>query len=215
MTIHERLKSARIRAGFGSAAAAAEGFGWPVGTYCGHENGSRGIRLAVAERYAQAFRVSDVWLVNGVGRPDDGEMHAVHRVPVHAVTVPIGVNNVEIKDAPVTGYQYFGRDWMLTQQLSPSRCAVVRYDGAWTPDLIGPCWLLIDLSAQGRTRRAGRLYLFCADRGIEVARARRSPTGEWRQYVADTAEWDWPESTRILGEIRWAMRTFGPTGGIE
>ena len=38
------------------------------------------------------------------------------RVPVHAVTVPVGFDGTEIKDAPVTGYRYFGRDWMLAQQ---------------------------------------------------------------------------------------------------
>ena len=65
MTIHERLKAARRDAGYASAAAAAKEYGWPIGTYSCHENGSRGIKLDVAERYAWAFGVNPLWLLRG------------------------------------------------------------------------------------------------------------------------------------------------------
>ena len=65
MTIHERLRSARQDAGYASAAAAAKAFGWPIGTYSCHENGSRGIKLDVMERYARAFEVDPLWLLHG------------------------------------------------------------------------------------------------------------------------------------------------------
>ena len=72
MTIHERLKAARRKAGYASAAAAAKAFGWPVGTYSCHENGSRGIKLDVVERYARAFEVDPVWLLHGGETPTFG-----------------------------------------------------------------------------------------------------------------------------------------------
>ena len=72
MTIHERLKAARRKAGYASAAAAAKAFGWPVGTYSCHENGSRGIKLDVVERYARAFEVDLVWLLHGGETPTFG-----------------------------------------------------------------------------------------------------------------------------------------------
>lgn len=65
MTIHERLRSARRDAGYASAVAAAREFGRPVGTYSCHENGSRGIKLDVVERYARAFDVDPLWLFHG------------------------------------------------------------------------------------------------------------------------------------------------------
>lgn len=65
--IHQRLKEARIAAGFPSAAAAAHSMGISYQTYAGHENGKAGVRTAQAERYARKFRVSLDWLVSNRG----------------------------------------------------------------------------------------------------------------------------------------------------
>ncbi len=65
MKIHDRLRDARIKAGYTSAAAAASHFGWTVSSYCSHENGHRGIKLDVLERYARAFSVDSAWLLKG------------------------------------------------------------------------------------------------------------------------------------------------------
>lgn len=51
----ERLRIARLRAGFTSGKDAAEAIGVPVSTYLGHENGSRGYPAKKAEIYAPAF----------------------------------------------------------------------------------------------------------------------------------------------------------------
>lgn len=65
-----RLRIAREAAGFTTAAEAAERFGWNYPTYAGHENGSRGMRLTVVQRYAAAFRVAAVWLLEGSADTD-------------------------------------------------------------------------------------------------------------------------------------------------
>lgn len=62
---HERLQGARERAGYSSATAAADAFGWASSTYLGHENGSRGLRSSTARTYALAFRVKPEWLLYG------------------------------------------------------------------------------------------------------------------------------------------------------
>lgn len=63
----ERLRQARIAAGFDTARAAARRHGWSVDTYGSHENGTRGLRNAAALRYARAFKVSAGWLLTGEG----------------------------------------------------------------------------------------------------------------------------------------------------
>lgn len=64
--IGERLKQARIAAGFKSARAAAEALGVPTATYTQHENGRRGIGRE-ADVYVRRFRVSLDWLMFGKG----------------------------------------------------------------------------------------------------------------------------------------------------
>lgn len=63
----ERLKQARIRAGYRSAAEAAKANGWAVPTYSGHENGGRGFDAELARKYAATFAVDPAWLLLGDG----------------------------------------------------------------------------------------------------------------------------------------------------
>lgn len=66
-TENERLKAARIAAGFPTAADAARGLGMPVGTYSGHENGHRGFPKSRAPFYARKFKTTEEWLLYGKG----------------------------------------------------------------------------------------------------------------------------------------------------
>jgi len=68
----ERLRIARMRAGFPTAKEAAEAMGFPVSTYLAHENGSRGYPAKKAYTYARKFKVREQWLLYGVG-PAPGE----------------------------------------------------------------------------------------------------------------------------------------------
>lgn len=62
-----RLRIARMRAGYPTGKDAAEALGFPVSTYLGHENGSRGYPAKKAEVYARKFKVREQWLLYGVG----------------------------------------------------------------------------------------------------------------------------------------------------
>ncbi|WP_260597837.1 hypothetical protein [Sphingomonas endolithica] len=75
-TAAERLRSARSKAGFASAAAAARHFKWGEAAYRHHENGTRAFGAEQAMQYAAAYRVSASWLLALVGRRDN------NRVPV-------------------------------------------------------------------------------------------------------------------------------------
>ena len=61
----ERLRKARIKAGYESGSDAARARGWKVSTYLGHENGDRVPRRNTAKRYARAFKVGWVWILEG------------------------------------------------------------------------------------------------------------------------------------------------------
>lgn len=66
----ERLKDARVAAGYETAKAAAEAMGVPVPTYIQHENGARGLPPARAARYGRFLRVAPEWLLYGRGTSD-------------------------------------------------------------------------------------------------------------------------------------------------
>lgn len=71
-TKNERLKAARLKAGFSSAAEAARTFGWELPAYRHHENGTRSFDVETASRYGRAFRVGASWLLRidkGVAEP--------------------------------------------------------------------------------------------------------------------------------------------------
>lgn len=64
----DRLKQARLKAGYENAVDAARAYGWGVSTYVSHENGTRGLKPRVADRYAKAFRVAAEWILFDKGK---------------------------------------------------------------------------------------------------------------------------------------------------
>lgn len=87
--MHERLKIARERAGFTSAAEVARKFGWTETTYRAHENGQRNIPRERAPVYARAFRVSPEWLLFGRGEDRKRQVPLVGMVGAGAKIFPI------------------------------------------------------------------------------------------------------------------------------
>lgn len=61
----ERLKKARIDAGYRTATDAAKALGIPYPTYAAHENGSRQYESDEAIAYARKFKVAIEWLLTG------------------------------------------------------------------------------------------------------------------------------------------------------
>ena len=65
--MHERLKEARLKAGFRTATAAIDHFGWGNSTYRAHENGQNNFKIEDAKIYGEAYAVSPSWLLLGEG----------------------------------------------------------------------------------------------------------------------------------------------------
>ncbi|MFO1259031.1 MAG: XRE family transcriptional regulator [Gammaproteobacteria bacterium] len=65
--ICERLKDARIKAGFGSAKEFAEKTNLKISTYSLHEAGTRGMSIEVIEHYAGLLEINASWLLTGIG----------------------------------------------------------------------------------------------------------------------------------------------------
>lgn len=86
---NERLRQARLAAGYDSARAAARAFGWNEETYKAHESGARGLRQPVAKRYADALRITLAWLLLGEGEgPRRGSRPEV-KEPSRAEMMPL------------------------------------------------------------------------------------------------------------------------------
>lgn len=64
---HQRLKLARMAAGYGRQADASRAFDWNPNTYKSNENGAAPFSYEQARAYAEAYKVRPDWLYSGVG----------------------------------------------------------------------------------------------------------------------------------------------------
>jgi SOS-response transcriptional repressor LexA len=87
----DRLRKARVEAGFRSAADLCRVTGWTYPTYRSHENGARGIPLDAARTYAQRLGVSLLWLLTGAGGMDSATVDDEGRaaIGVGCVAIPL------------------------------------------------------------------------------------------------------------------------------
>lgn len=92
------MRDARRRAGYESAQAAAEAFGWKAAAYRHHENGTRAYDPDSARRYARAFKVDPAWLLG----------LATTNPPAH---VRQGEELVEVIGAVAAGVWRESREW--------------------------------------------------------------------------------------------------------
>lgn len=70
--MNERLRNARIAAGFVSATDAIDYCKWKGSTYRAHENGQNNFNVEYATRYGKAYGVSASWLL--LGEVSEGEI---------------------------------------------------------------------------------------------------------------------------------------------
>ena len=82
-TLSDRLRRARVAAGFATATDAATAFGWNGNSYRSAENGMRPPGRATLVTYARAFKVSTDWLLTGRGpmEPTPGAI-GVRQIPI-------------------------------------------------------------------------------------------------------------------------------------
>ncbi len=101
------------------------------------------------------------------------------------------------------------RMWLDRHRLDARQCAIVRMRGeSMEPTLNDGSTVLVNRAQ--RRRRSGRLFAVRTDEGLVVRRLRKDPGGGWL-LVSDHADGEprpWPASAEIVGQVRWATRTF-------
>lgn len=112
----------------------------------------------------------------------------------------------------ITGQVAFQRSWLTRHGLPVDECVVIRVAGeSMEPTLPDGGAILVDRSR--RRRRAGRIFVVRTEDGLIVKRLGKSTTGAW-QLVSDHPDktaWPtrpWPAAAEVIGEVKWAARTF-------
>ena len=128
---------------------------------------------------------------------------------VRVVEVAAGAGAVNLDEAPETGRLFFRRNWLDRNGIDLTQCVVIKVRGeSMEPTLPDGCSILVD---RARTRRrAGRMFVIDTEDGLIVKRLGKS--GRRWLLVSDHPSWEpapWPQEAEVIGEVRWASRTFG------
>jgi len=85
----ERLRQARLLAGFKSATKAAAAAGMSESSYRAHENGQNAFTTEQAQHYAEVFGCDPVWLLIGpyAEEEDDGPAETVAAVTLSSAAI--------------------------------------------------------------------------------------------------------------------------------
>ncbi|MEM8822063.1 MAG: helix-turn-helix transcriptional regulator [Pseudomonadota bacterium] len=200
--LHDRLRTARAAAGFRSATAAAERFGWATATYTQHENGTRGIKADRAADYARAFNVEEQWLLFGKGSgPKE-----FREIPASRPTRATGFSEPDV--VPFTPPPGDGNDAIT----AAADAATARGDALYRitvnyPDLFLLAGDVIVTSLRPTGLREGLVVVTYADgqTGSAVTRIRRSLRG---MIVHPFGEKTDPGTPAIMGAVTGVLRTF-------
>ena len=129
-------------------------------------------------------------------------------VGTREVEVAAGVGAVNLDEAPVKGPAWFRRDWLDGHGIDPTRCVVISVRGeSMEPTLPAGAKILVD--RERTRRRAGRIFVINTDEGLVVKRLGRN--GRHWLLLSDHPSWEpvpWPREAEVVGEVRWASRTF-------
>lgn len=152
---HARLRRARIDAGYNSAQAACDAFGWNAAAYRHHENGTREFDFATAQRYGKAFKQDAAWLM--------GEGGSSKRTKIEPNIEPLDADTVEVQewdiaygmgggtflDLPVSGAKHkFSRSWLRHfTDAPPEKIFIASGCGdSMTPTILDADFVVIDTS---------------------------------------------------------------------
>ena len=138
------------------------------------------------------------------------DMPAVHPIEVVEVAAAAG-GGAEVYDETVVGRLWFRDDWLDLHAIDPTQCNVISVHGeSMEPTLPHGCSILVDRSQGRRRRRDGRIFVLRTEDGLVVKRVGRDEEGNW-QIESEHPAWPpvpWTDTTEIIGEVRWAARTF-------
>ena len=139
---------------------------------------------------------------------EDGVTPGARSVGTREVAAAAGGGAVNLDEAPVKGPVWFRRDWLDGHGIDPTLSVVISVRGeSMEPTLPAGSKILVDRT---RTRRrAGRIFVVTTDEGLVVKRLERR--GRQWFLASDHPSWEpvpWPREAEVVGEVRWASRTF-------
>ena len=134
------------------------------------------------------------------------------RSPVRLVEVASAAGvGAEVYDETPIGLLWFRNDWLLSHSIDPEQSNIISVRGeSMEPTLPDGCSILVDRSQGRRRRRVGRIFVMRTMDGLVVKRAGKDAEGNW-QIESEHSAWPpvpWSDTTEIIGEVRWAARTF-------
>lgn len=179
---HERLREARVRAGYESAAAAARAMQVPEGRYAHHENGTRCFRYDTAERYAAFFRTTPEWLMGGKQR------HAAEGGPRQTREVTRLSWVAAGRLGPVAPIESVSSEGRFRCDDLPSGDWVALEVRGNSMDRIAPEGSAILVNRSDRELVSGRYYVLIASDGEGVFKRYRSRPDRFTPFTLDPDE---------------------------
>ncbi len=129
---------------------------------------------------------------------------------MHSTRLPAATGGrAEVYDETVVGRLWFRNDWLLSHSIDPEQSNIISVRGAsMEPTLPDGCSILVDRNR--REPHEDRIYVMRTEEGLVVKRLDRDEMGRW-EILSDNPDWritPMPPGTEIIGEVRWAARTF-------
>lgn len=179
---HERLKEARLKAGFKSAADGARFIGVPVEGYRHHENGIRGYNYDKAERYARAYKTTPEWLMGGKQKsvPELGPRQT------RPVTLLSWVGAGRLGPvAPIESVESSGT--LMVERLPPGEFVGLSVEGA-SMDRVAIDGSTIIVNRKDKTLVSGKFYVFVASDGEATFKRYRANPERFVPYSTNPDE---------------------------
>jgi phage repressor protein C with HTH and peptisase S24 domain len=208
----DRLKQARISAGFETATDAAASLGISPPTYAAHENGSRGISAERAARYARAFRVEPEWILYGASTPPDVPA-ADDLVAVYDVRAGAGPSIVVYDEAAVAQLAFPPGYLSQITRTRPNELAIISVKGdSMLPTLADDDVVMID-----RTKKDlsfdGLFVLLDGGNALLVKRIGRASRAGYVSLISDNRAL-YPAVERSLQDIEVVGRVIWRGGKV-
>ena len=132
------------------------------------------------------------------------------RSPVRLLEVASAAGvGAEVYDETPIGLLWFRNDWLLSHSIDPEQSNIISVRGeSMEPTLPDGCSILVD--RERREPQEGRIYVMRTEDGLVVKRLGLDEEGRW-EIRSDCPDWGvtaMSPGTEIIGEVRWAARTF-------
>ncbi len=135
---------------------------------------------------------------------------ASNRRPVEVLEVASAAGGgAAVYDETPVGLLWFRNDWLQRHAIDPGQSNIISVRGAsMEPTLPDGCSILLD--RKRREPHEGRIYVMRTEEGLVVKRLDRDDMGRWTM-LSDNPDWEpalLTYGSEIIGEVRWAARTF-------